>query len=230
MATRQVMIGGYNAQAGNPFSGGGPTQTTAMMPMPQQPSFYPVTLGNGQRIFVKDEADYLKLKEWHEKELGAEGGTASLGRALGGSSGAVPAGTLLETGATALEAVSGFLAGRRYATLLQDMEEDRASLANAISTLQASPSASGGEMRVVIQALVSMRDYIDDMHDVVSTQITAMDMQAGGATARGIAQFMKGSLGGGGGNGLSTTLAVGAAGVGAGLLLSNNSTRRRSGR
>jgi len=217
MATRDAFLGGGTvADASNPFSGAG-TQTTAMTVAPQVG--YTVRLPNGQSIMFSSEADYLKMKDFMAAQ---QQSTPTLGGG-GGSSG----GDLLGIAVDGFQAVSGFLAGSRYSQLLQDLQDARDAMALAKDALSKEPSTSPQ----MLNALGAMQDYQDAGINVLNAQITAVDMAAGGETAKVISRFVSGSGGGGGlmGGGMGSTVAIGAAGLGLGLLLSNNNsnTRRR---
>jgi len=218
MATRDAFIGGGAAvDTNNPFSGAG-TQTTAMTVAPQVG--YAVRLPNGQSIMFNSEADFLKMKDFMAAQ---QQNTPTLGGSSGGSSG----GDFLGMAVDGFQAVSGFLAGSRYSQLLQDLQDARDAMASAKDALSKEPSTSPQ----MLNAMTAMQDYQDAGINVLNAQITAVDMAAGGETAKVISRFVSGSGGGGGlmGGGMGSTVAIGAAGLGLGLLLSNNnsSTRRR---
>jgi len=217
MATRDAFLGGGTvADASNPFAGAG-TQTTAMTVAPQVG--YTVRLPNGQSIMFSSEAAYLKMKDF----MAAQQNTPTLGGSGGGSSG----GDFLGMAVDGFQAVSGFLAGSRYSQLLQDLQDARDAMAQAKDALSKEPSTSPQ----MLNALGAMQDYQDAGINVLNAQITAVDMAAGGETAKVISRFVSGNGGGGSlmGGGMGTTVAIGAAGLGLGLLLSNNNsnTRRR---
>jgi len=217
MATRDAFLGGgTTADTNNPFSGAG-TQTTAMTVAPQVG--YAVRLPSGQSIMFNSEADYLKMKDFM---AGQQQNTPTLGG--GGGSGG---GDFLGIAVDGFQAVSGFLAGSRYSQLLQDLQDARDAMASAKDALSKEPSTSPQ----MLNAMTAMQDYQDAGINVLNAQITAVDMAAGGETAKVISRFVNGSGGSGGlmGGGMGSTVAIGAAGLGLGLLLSNNSsnTRRR---
>src|SRR4051812_27718804 len=213
MATRDAFIGGgTTADTNNPFSGGG-TQTSAMTVAPQVG--YAVRLPNGQGIMFSSEADYLKMKDFMAAQ---QQNTPTLGGG-GGSSG----GDLLGIAVDGFQAVSGFLAGSRYSQLLQDLQDARDAMGLAKDALSKEPSTSPQ----MLNALGAMQDYQDAGINVLNAQITAVDMAAGGETAKVISRFVGGGGGGSGGlmgGGMGSTVALGAAGLGLGLLLSNNNS------
>lgn len=225
MATRDAMVGG--AQTGNPFAGGA-SPGAALAPQTQMG--YTVTLSNGSTIMVNSEADYLKLKEWYGAQSSQS--SATLGGGGGGGSGSGAAG-MLDIAADGFQAVTGFLAGSNYNTKLQDFQDSRDRLLDTREALLAHrPSATDGPLvDLVLRAVDSQLDHIDSAISVLNTQITAVDMFAGGSAAKVISRFISpGGMMSGGGGGFGTIAAVGAAGLGLGLVLRNNNTTSRSRR
>ena len=145
-------------------------------------------------------------------------------------------GDLMDTAADAFQAVSGFLAGSKYSRMLQDMQDARAEVLDARDRIRAE-SGTKAEFQAVLALAEAQLTYIDASISVLNTQITAVDMMAGGSAAHVVSKwFANGSntYGNGGGMGQgNNALILGGAGLGLGLLLSsnrndaNNATSRR---
>lgn len=227
MATRDAQLG--NANAGNPFAGGG---GGGSMMAPAGQVGYTVSLGNGESIMVNSEADFLKLKDWHSSNQ-RKSGAASLG---GGSSGGGSSslGSTIDLAAEGFQTVTGYLAGSNYNTKLQDYQDARSDLLDTRDQLTAHRSSATDPVLVdlMLKSVDSTLDTMDTAIGVLNTQITAVDMFAGGSAAKVVSRFVGDGGLGGGGSGFGTVAAIGAAGLGLGLVLRNNnnqtSTRRRS--
>lgn len=229
MATRDATLGGAATDQGSPF-GGGNTNTSLMGPSATMG--YQVKLGNGQTIMLGSEADYLKLKEFQSGQQQAT--VPTLGG--GGGSGGGGLGSTLDLAAEGFQTVTGFLAGSNYNSKLQDYQDARNNLLDTRDALVQHRTASTDPALVdlVLKGVDAQLDTMDSAISVLNTQITAVDMFAGGSAAKVVSRFVDtgGSVGGMGSGGLGTVAAVGAAGLGLGLILRNNNntttTRRRS--
>ena len=135
-------------------------------------------------------------------------------------------GSLMDIGADALQAVGGFLAGSKYNRLLQDLQEARADLLDARDQLQARSTADPQTVAPMLSAMDAMIAYQDATISVLNAQITAVDITAGGSTAKLVSRFMDGGFNNNmsGGSGMGPALALGAGGIGLGLLLANNNS------
>lgn len=191
----------------------------------------PVKLPNGQIVNVGTQAEVDALRAAVQPtqivDLSKPAGTSSGGMST--------AADFLDIGADALKAVGGFLAGSKYGRLLQDLQNARYDLMDARDALARSTS-DPATVNPMLAALDSLISYQDASIAVLNAQITAVDMSAGGDTAKIISKFIEGGglgSGNGGGMGTGTALALGAGGIGLGLLVSssnnnsNSSSRRR---
>lgn len=229
MATRDAQLGGGAAvNTGSPFAGG---QTTTAMTLGGQQMGYTIQLSNGQSITVASEADYLKLKAWHESNQATA--AAALGGGGGGGGGG-GTGAMVDLAAEGFQAVTGFLAGSNYNTKLQDFQDSRNALLDTRDQIVQHRSGASDPALVdlMLKAVDSQLDHFDAAISVLNTQITAVDMFAGGSAAKVVSRFIGGGggMGGMGGNGFGTVAAVGAAGLGLGLVLRNNNTTTSSRR
>jgi hypothetical protein len=220
---------------GNPFGGGSQTQTTTALALPGQTQNLGVALQlpNGATIRVASESDGQLLKAWWQQQQ--QQTSLSMGGATSSSSGAsTPSSTSgwLRTGANAADAVAGFLNGRNVRRKLEDLEDALADSRDARSELD--NLERGGKYADLVPTLrrlfLAERDATEASVSVLEDQLTAVDIQTGSGVAKVAADLM-GSAGpilGGEGGGIGTAVAVGAAGLGVGLLLSNdrNSERR----
>lgn len=222
--------GGAAGDANNPWGG-----STSMVG-PQSQVGYQVKLGNGTTIMVSSEADYLKLKEFYQMQQ-ANAGTPTLGGGGGGSGGNSSASSLIDLAAEGFQAVGGFLAGSNYTGKLQEFQDSRDNLLNTRDALVKHRGASTDPTLVDLnlQTVDALLDHLDSAIAVLNTQITAVDMFAGGSAAKVVGRFVGGGsdgmMGMGGGSGLGTAAAIGAGALGLGLVLRNNTqttnTRRR---
>lgn len=179
----------------------------------------PVKLPNGQIVTVGSQAEVEALR--------AAVKPAQMVDLSGASSGGTSnTGSLIDIAADGFQAVGGFLAGSKYSRLLQDMRDARDNFATARDALQ----RESGTSPALLDCMDAQLDYLDRAVDVLNAQITAVDMMAGGSTAKVISKVIDGTGFGGGGGGLGngTALAVGAGGLGLGLLLSNNNSNNNN--
>ena len=212
---RNATPGGSSATS--PFSAASPAATTPAATTTALT--IPVKLPNGQIISVGSQTEVDALRAAVQPAQPIDLGRATSSGTLSLSN----TGSLLDMGADALQAVGGFLAGSKYNRLLGDLEQARADLLDARDQLQARSTTDPQTVTPILAALDSMVRYQDAAISVLNAQITAVDMQAGGATAKVVSRFMEGGLGGlGGGGGMGTALAVGAGGIGLGLMLASN--------
>lgn len=207
------------SSAASPFSAAVPaaasTQTTTALTIP-------VKMPNGQIVNVGTQAEVDALRAAVQPTQ-----LVDLSRPSSTNSTTLSnAGSLLDMGADALQAVGGFLAGSKYNRLLQDLQQARADLLDARDQLQLRATTDPQAVAPILSALEAMVAYQDATISVLNAQITAVDMVAGGATAKVVSRFMEGGMNGlgGGGGGLGTSLAIGAGGIGLGLLLANNNS------
>lgn len=184
----------------------------------------PVKLPSGQIISVGSQAevDALRAAVQPAQPIDLSRSNSSSGNNNNG--GASSLGALLDVGADVLQAAGGYLAGSKYNRLLQDLQQAREALLDARDQLQ-SATTDPAAHAPMLRALDAVVAYQDAAISVLNVQITAVDMMAGGATAKVVSRFMEGGAGGlmgGGGGGMGTALALGAGGIGLGLLLSGN--------
>jgi hypothetical protein len=214
-------VGGTSTDAGNPLMGGG---TGAAMTVYQQPSGYPARLPNGQVINFATEADYLKADSFVKSmiqqpaALGAPtiggGAAASLGSGRG----------LLNTAADGAETVAAFLEGRnlrrRRDDLLDALDQHRAAKAELDAMVSKYPDL----IPVLSRLFNAERDTTDAAIQTIEDMITAIDIQTGAGVARVAGDLLSDSptinVGG-------NALAIGAAGLGLGVLLSGDRGRGR---
>lgn len=226
MATRDAQIGGGTSQAGSPF--GGSSAGASLAPMSSVG--YSVSLPNGQTITVGSEADFLKMREWYSSSQSG----ASLGGSLAnnGGGGGSNAGAMLDIAADGFQAVTGFLAGSNYNAKLQDFQDSRAALLDTRDALVQHRTSAPDQALVdlVLRSVDAQLDHFDSAIAVLNTQITAVDMFAGGSAAKVVGRFVSGNSPMGGGGNFGTVAAVGAAGLGLGLVLSRNNSTTTSRR
>jgi hypothetical protein len=190
------------------------TTTSSTAPM------IPVKLPSGQIVNVSTQAEVDALRAAVQPTQ-----IVDLSKPAGSSSTTTlsSAGSLLDMGADALQAVGGFLAGSRYHRLLQDLQQARATLLDARDQLQVRSTTDPQTSGPMLLAMDAMITYQDAAISVLNAQITAVDMAAGGSTAKLVSKFMDGGFNGMNiGNGMGPALALGAGGIGLGLLLANH--------
>lgn len=183
----------------------------------------PVKLPSGQIISVGSQAEVDALRAAMQPAQPIDLGRGNNNGNNNGT-GISSLGALLDVGADVLQAAGGYLAGSKYNRLLQDLQQAREALLDARDQLQ-SATTDPATHAPLLRALDAVVTYQDAAISVLNVQITAVDMMAGGATAKVVSRFMEGGAGGlmgGGGGGMGTALALGAGGIGLGLLLSGN--------
>ena len=234
MTLRSVSMQGQSSSS-NPF-GGGSTQSTALtLPSQTQNMGVAIQLPNGTTVRVASESDGQLLKAWwQQQQQQQQQASLSLGTASSSSTPSATGGTSgwLRTGANAADAVAGFLNGRNVRRKLEDLEDALSDSRDARAELDT--LERGGKYADLIPTLrrlfLAERDATEASVSVLEDQLTAVDIQTGSGVAKVAADLMGGAspLLGGEGGGLGTAVAVGAAGLGVGLLLSNdrNSERR----
>lgn len=216
----------------NPFGGGNQTTTALALPGQTQNMGVALQLPNGTTIRVASESDGQLLKSWWQQQQAQQqtslqmGSSSSSGGSAGGISG------WLRTGANAADAVAGFLNGRNVRRKLDDLQDALNDSRDARAELEGlERSGKYADLIPTLRRLfLAERDATESCVSVLEDQLTAVDIQTGSGVAKVAADLMGGTapvLGADGG-GLGTTVAVGAAGLGVGLLLSNdrNSERR----
>ena len=181
----------------------------------------PVKLPSGQIVNVGTQAEVEALRASVQPTQ-----LVDLSRPSSSSSSSTSStGSLLDIGADALQAVGGFLAGSKYYRLLQDLQQARAELLDARDQLEARSTADPQTVGPMLNAMDAMAAYQDAAISVLNAQITAVDMTAGGSTAKLVSRFMDGGVNNmGAGSGMGPALALGAGGIGLGLLLANNNS------
>jgi hypothetical protein len=177
----------------------------------------PVKLPNGTIVNVGTQAEVEALRMAVQNTQ-----MVDLSKPAGGAASSTS--NIIDIAADGFQAVGGFLAGSKYSRLLQDTRDARDDLVTAREAL----ARESGTSTALLAALDAQLNYLDTAVELLNAQITAVDMMAGGATAKVISKLMDGSGGFGGGSGLGTAVAVGAGGLGLGLLLSNNNSNNNS--
>ncbi len=220
MAIRPATPGGGSSSS-SPFPPAAPPAASQTPSTALVPAGINVILPNGSTITVPNQAqvDMLKsaIQTQQTVDLRQNGGQSS-GNGMGG---------LVEVAAEGFEAVGGYLAGSRYSRLLDDLKDARESLLDAQETLRGQTTKDPDLINPIIKAMDALVDYQDAGISLVNAQITAVDMMAGGETAKVVSKFLNNGTGFSGG-GVGTMAAVGAAGLGIGLLLSNNNSNDRN--
>lgn len=235
MALRSVSMQGQSSSS-NPFGGGSSASTSTALTLPGQTQNMGVALQlpNGTTIRVASESDGQLLKAWWQQQQQQQTTSIQLGSQTSSSASSGPTGTSgwLRTGANAADAVAGFLNGRNVRRKLEDLEDALADSREARAELDT--IERGGKYADLIPTLrrlfLAERDATEASVSVLEDQLTAVDIQTGSGVAKVAADLMgnAGPLLGGESGGVGTAVAVGAAGLGVGLLLSNdrNSERR----
>jgi hypothetical protein len=217
MAIRSATPGGTSAA--NPFP---PAAAAVTAPAQASVALVPVKLPTGQIVSVSSQQDVAALQSFAQQTQAP----IDLGRPAANSSAPASPANLLDIAADGFTAVGGFLAGSKYNRLLQDLQAARNNLIAAENALAQKAASQPEIINPILDALDAVSDYIEAGVSVLNAQITAVDMMAGGATAKVVGKFIGGGSDGilGGGGGMGTALALGGAGLGLGLLLSNNNS------
>lgn len=213
---------------GNPFLGGGTQQTGLVLANQStqavQTGGYRARVGNADVMFAS-EADFLKADKAWRDAMQEQGTTPTLGG--GGGRGGGGGLSWLRTGADAAEAVAAFLQGRnvrRTLDELQDALDDSKAARAELETL--SNSTKYAELIPILKkCLTAERNATEASTALLEDQLTAIDIQTGAGVARVAGDLYEGYSGRGGAGGGDSTgsmFAVGAAGLGLGLLFSNN--------
>ena len=213
---------------GNPFLGGGTQQTGLVLANQStqavQTGGYRARVGNADVMFAS-EADFLKADKAWRDAMQEQGTTPTLGG--GGGRGGGGGLSWLRTGADAAEAVAAFLQGRNVRRTLDELQDalDDAKAARAeLETL--SNSTKYAELIPILKkCLIAERNATEASTALLEDQLTAIDIQTGAGVARVAGDLYEGYSGRGGAGGGDSTgslFAVGAAGLGLGLLFSNN--------
>jgi hypothetical protein len=219
--------------ADNPFGGGsGGSQSTALTLSNQSQPMGGVMLElpNGSKIRVASDADAQLLKSWYQSQQ------QQSAQSLGGGSmstlsegGGTPTTRALRTAADGANALSGFFAGRDFRNKLNDYDDAQETLDRLHDEIRSRPTNDPLTNAQMMRILDAQQELFDAQAAVLETQISAVDIQTGAGVANVVASFTdsSGSRSNGGGSGAGTTIALGAAGVGAALLLSRDSRDRR---
>ncbi len=214
---------------GNPFLGGG-TQQTGMVPynpsanQPVQTGGYRARVGNAEVMFAS-EADFLKADKAWRDAMQEQGTTPTLGG--GGGRGGGGGLSWLRTGADAAEAVAAFLQGRNVRRTLDELQDalDDAKAARAELETLANSTKYAELIPILKKCLIAERNATEASTALLEDQLTAIDIQTGAGVARVAGDLYEGYSGRGGagaGDSTGSMFAVGAAGLGLGLLFSNN--------
>ncbi len=217
---------------GNPFMGGGSQQTGLVLAnqTTQVQSGFRARIGSTEVTFAS-EADYLKAdKAW--REAMDQGSVPSLGGDRGdrGGGGGM---SWLRTGADAAEAVASFLQGRNIRRTLDDLNDaldDAKAARDELDTL-ANSTKYAELIPVLKKCLIAERNATEASTSLLEDQLTAVDIQTGAGVARVAGDLYSGYAGrafSGGGDSTGSAVAIGAAGLGLGLLFSNNSNNNNS--
>lgn len=222
-ATGSVGGGTSMTDAGNPLMSGASGGAMTVYQQPQQ-STYPARLPNGQTIFFASEADYLKAQAWVQSMVQTP---VSMGAPqLGGSSAAAGGGSargFLPTAADGAEAVAAFLQGRNLRRRRDDLLDSLDRHRDARVKLDALTNKYPDLIPVLGELFGAERDTTDASIATIEDTLTAVDIQTGAGVARVAGDLLSDNPQMNfGGNGL----AVGAAGLGLGLLLSNDRDTR----
>ena len=213
---------------GNPFLGGG-TQQTGLVLANQttqavQTGGYRARVGNADVMFAS-EADFLKADKAWRDAMQEQGTTPTLGG--GGGRGVGGGLSWLRTGADAAEAVAAFLQGRNVRRTLDELQDalDDAKAARAELETLANSTKYAELIPILKKCLIAERNATEASTALLEDQLTAIDIQTGAGVARVAGDLYEGYSGRGGagaGDSTGSLFAVGAAGLGLGLLFSNN--------
>lgn len=238
MALRTTGMTSAAGMADNPFGGGGGAQTTALALANQTQPMGGVMLElpNGTKIRVASEADAQLLKSWYQSQqqqtamtLGGGGGG---GWNLSADGGGTQTTRALRVAADGANALSGFFAGRDFRNKLNDYDDAQDALDRLHDEYKTRPATTPITNQDMLRLIEAQQDVLDAQSAVLETQISAVDIQTGAGVANVVGSFVdsRGSMmsgGGSSGGGAGTAIALGAAGVGAALLLSRDSRDRR---
>ena len=231
MALRTTGMSSAAGTADNPFGGGGAQSTALTLSNQSQPmGGVMLELPNGSKIRVASDADAQLLKSWYQSQQ------QQSAQSLGGGSmstlsegGGTPTTRALRTAADGANALSGFFAGRDFRNKLNDYDDAQETLDRLHDEIRSRPTNDPLTNAQMMRILDAQQELFDAQAAVLETQISAVDIQTGAGVANVVASFTdsSGSRSNGGGSGAGTTIALGAAGVGAALLLSRDSRDRR---
>jgi hypothetical protein len=234
--TGQNADGSLNVQqldGANPFMS---QPSTAMVPYNSSAAMQPVAPSSYRAKFLNidvnfaSEADYLRadraLREMLESQNAMGLGNLTITRGTGTAS------SWLRTGASAAEAVAGFLSGRNIRRKMDDLDEALAEARAARQELEsfANDPVLGKMVPALRRISMAERDVNEIGLSVLEDQLTAVDIQTGSGVAKVAADLLKDGPSLGESSGLGTAVAVGGAGLGLGLLLSSNRDGERSRR
>ena len=213
---------------GNPFMGGGSQQTGLVLAnqttQAVQTGGYRARVGNADVMFAS-EADFLKADKAWRDAMQEQGTTPTLGG--GGGRGGGGGLSWLRTGADAAEAVAAFLQGRNVRRTLDELQDalDDAKAARAELETLANSTKYAELIPILKKCLIAERNATEASTALLEDQLTAIDIQTGAGVARVAGDLYEGYSGRGGagaGDSTGSLFAVGAAGLGLGLLFSNN--------
>ena len=213
--------------ADNPFGGGG-AQTTALAlaNQNQQIGGVMLELPNGTKVRLASEADAQLLRAWYQSQQQQSAQSLGGGGSMLGESGG-PSTRALRVAADGANALSGFFAGRDFRNKLNDYDDAQDALDRLHDEYKSRSGTAAITNQDMLRLIEAQQDVLDAQSAVLETQISAVDIQTGAGVANVVTSFMDSrgpSMSGGGGG---TAVALGAAGVGAALLLSRDSRDRR---
>lgn len=215
-------------EGGNPFLT--PIQQGGMVPYNPNAAMSSPSTGyrariNGQDINFASEADFLKAERLWQEASAAQSSIPSFGS--GGSNGR-GTGAWLRTGADAAAAVGAFLNGRAIRNKLTDLQDSLDDRKLAMAELdQLANNTKFVELIPVLKKLfLAERDSTETSVSLLEDQLTAVDIQTGAGVAKVVGDMYEGGTARKYEAGSESLMAVGAGGLGLGLLLSNNRDNR----
>ena len=184
---------------------------------------------NGQDINFASEADFLKAERLWQEMSAAQASVPSFGNGGGGGNGR-GTGAWLRTGADAAAAVGAFLNGRAIRNKLNDLQDSLDDRRAAMAELDVlANNTKFVELIPVLKKLfLAERDSTETSVALLEDQLTAVDIQTGAGVAKVVGDMYEGGMTRSYGSGSESLMAVGAGGLGLGLLLSNNRDNRDS--
>ena len=180
---------------------------------------------NGQDINFASEADFLKAERLWQEMSSAQASIPSFGSGGGGGRGT---GAWIRTGADAATAVGAFLNGRAIRNKLNDLQDSLDDRKAAMAELDVlANNTKFVELIPVLKKLfLAERDSTETSVALLEDQLTAVDIQTGAGVAKVVGDLYEGGTARPYGSGSESLMAVGAGGLGLGLLLSNNRDNR----
>ena len=218
-------------EGGNPFLT--PIQQGGMVPYNPNAAMSSPSTGyrariNGQDINFASEADFLKAERLWQEASAAQSSIPSFGSGGGGNGRGT--GAWLRTGADAAAAVGAFLNGRAIRNKLTDLQDSLDDRKAAMAELDVlANNTKFAELIPVLKKLfLAERDSTETSVALLEDQLTAVDIQTGAGVAKVVGDLYEGGTARPYASGSESLMAVGAGGLGLGLLLSNNRDNRDS--